>query len=79
MSLASLVANLFSPESPRTTPNRTGFGIVDDGESAGSSFVDVKLRTEGLGSNTMASEALEEEGRPPYLLVREMFVKQSSC
>ncbi len=79
MSLASLVANLFSPESTRTAPSRTGFGIVDDGESGGNSFADVKLRTEGLGTNTMASEALEEEGRPPYLHVREMLLKQGSC
>ena len=79
MSLASLVANLFSPESTRTAPNRTGFGIVDDGESGGSSFADVKLRTEGVRSITMASEALEEEGRPPYLHVWEMLLKQTSC
>lgn len=70
MSLGSRVANLFSG-STNAQQDRNNFGFVDDGLSTGKqNFANVKLGTEGLGSETMASKADEEEGRPPYIHVR---------
>jgi len=69
MSLASKVANLFSG-STNTQTHRNGFGFPEDGLSEGKdTFVDVKMGSEGLTSETMASKAIEEEGRSPYLHV----------
>jgi hypothetical protein len=71
MSLASKVANLFSSESTNPQSNRPGFGFVDDGLSRGEhTFAAVKLGSESLTSEIMASKAAEEEGRSPYLHVR---------
>ncbi|KAE8442100.1 hypothetical protein EG329_003858 [Mollisiaceae sp. DMI_Dod_QoI] len=60
MSLGSRVANLFSG-STNSQRDRESFGIVDDG------LPNVKLGTQGFGSDTMASQTDQEEGRPPYL------------
>lgn len=71
MSLASKVANLFSSGSTSTQTNRNGFGFVDDGLSKGKhSFADVKLGSVDLTPEIMASKAVEEERRSPYLHVR---------
>ncbi len=71
MSLASKVANLFSSGSTNPQPNRPDFDFVDDGLSRGEhTFAAVKLGTESLTSEIMASKAVKEEGRAPYLHVR---------
>jgi hypothetical protein len=73
MSLTSRVANLFSSGSTGTQQDRSDIGFVDDGLSGGKqAFPDVKLGTEGYRSETMAQKAHEEEGRPPYLHVRNI-------
>jgi len=70
MSLASKVANLFSSGSTNSQTNRNGFGFSEDGLSGGKdTFADVKLGPEGIASEIMASKAVEEEGRSPYLYV----------
>jgi len=69
MSLTSRVANLFfsgSTNSSREDRN----DLIDNGLPAGNqSFTSVGMGTELVGSKTMAPQALEEEGRPPYLHV----------
>jgi hypothetical protein len=71
MSLTSKVANLFSSGSTNPQSNRPGFGFVDDGLPGGKhTFADVKLGPEGFTPEIMASKAVEEEGRSPYLHVR---------
>jgi hypothetical protein len=73
MSLASKVANLFSSGSTNAQTNRNGFGFAEDGLSGGKdTFADVKLGSEGFTPEIMASKALEEEGRSPYLHVRDL-------
>ena len=70
MSLASKVANLFSSGSTNAQTNRNVFAFSEDGLSGGKdTFVDVKLGSEGFMSENMASKAVEEEGRSPYLHV----------
>lgn len=70
MSLGSRFASLFSG-STDTKQDRHQLDFVDDGLSVGKqTFADVSLGIQGLGSDTMASQADEEEGRPPYLHVR---------
>ncbi|EMR89976.1 putative solute carrier family 25 member 38 protein [Botrytis cinerea BcDW1] len=65
MSLTSRVANLFSSGSAGSpAEDRTKFGIVDDG---GEEDVNVRVGKRLLGSEVMAQEEVEEEGRPPYL------------
>ncbi|KAF8862573.1 mitochondrial carrier protein-like protein [Acephala macrosclerotiorum] len=67
MSLGSRVANLFSG-STNAQQDRNDLGLVDDGLQAGKqTLADVKLGTVGFGSDTMPSQADEEEGRPPFL------------
>ncbi|KUJ14406.1 mitochondrial carrier [Mollisia scopiformis] len=67
MSLGSRVASLFSG-STNTQQGREKLDFVDDGLPAGKqTFADVNLGIPGLGSDTMASQTDEEEGRPPYL------------
>lgn len=67
--LASRIANLFSPGSIGSNQqNHKDIGFVDDGLSGGTpSFPDAKLGTADFRSNTMASQAVEEEARPPYI------------
>ena len=81
MSLASKVANLFSSGSTNSQPNRNHFGFVDDGLSGGKhTFADVKLGPEGFMPEIMASKAVEEERRSPYLHVRDPpFHKRSAA
>jgi hypothetical protein len=71
MSLASKVANLFSPGSTNAQPNRNEFGFVDDGLPGGKhTFADVKLGPEGFTSESMVSKKVEEKEHRPYLHVR---------
>jgi hypothetical protein len=71
MSLTSKVANLFSPGSTNTQPNRNDFGFVDDGLPGGKqNFADVKLGPEAFTPENMVSKTVEEEERRPYLHVR---------
>jgi len=68
MSLTSRVANLFTSGS--TGQDRNNLSLFEDGLSGGKeTFSNVGLGREVIGSQTMAPEALEEEGRPPYLHV----------
>lgn len=70
MSLTSRVANLFFSEPTNPREDRNCLGTADDGLSGGKrTFADVGLGTDLVGSETMPSETLEEEGRPPYLHV----------
>jgi hypothetical protein len=70
MSLASRVTNFFS--APRGERNSLGFADADDGLPGGKgSFVNGTL---GVVSETMAQKAVEKEGRPPYLHVRNMML-----
>lgn len=70
MSLTSRVTNLFSSGSYTSPEDRHRLGFADD-EITGTKgpFTDVRSGTELSGSDTMASQAVEEEGRPPYLHV----------
>jgi hypothetical protein len=71
MSLASKVANLFSSGSSNSQSKRNSFGFPEDGLSGGKdTFADVKLGPEVITSEIMASKAVEEESRSPYLHVR---------
>lgn len=68
MSLTSRFSNLFFSGSTNAGEDRNRLGYADDGLSAGKdAFSDVTLGTDTIKSETMALEALEEEGRPPYL------------
>ncbi|RDL31432.1 uncharacterized protein BP5553_09641 [Venustampulla echinocandica] len=68
MSLASRVVNLFSSGTNSTQQDRNEISFVDDGAAAGSqAFANIKSRTRSDMSEPMASKALEDEGRPPYL------------
>lgn len=74
-SLATRIANIFSPSSSASAPQsqNTVPGLVDDGlSSVQQSFADISLGAAHLGADTMASEAIEEEeeARPPYIHVR---------
>ena len=66
MSLASRVTNFFSAQ--RGERNNLGFADADDGLAGG---IDGRL---GIRSETMAQKAVEEEGRPPYLHVRDLLL-----
>ena len=71
MSLTSRVANLFFTGSTNAAGDHNRLGFADDGLAGGRvNFSDVRLGTDIISSKTMPSEALEEEGRPPYLHVR---------
>jgi hypothetical protein len=79
--LASRIANLFSPDSTHSnSQNHNSVGFVDDGISGGTGdFPDVKLGTANFRSNTMASEAVEEEeARPPYIHVSYYHIKRKA-
>lgn len=69
--LTSRIANIFSPgSSAPQQQNQNGLGFVDDGLSGGKQpFADISLGAAHLGQDTMASEAVEEEARPPYIHV----------
>ena len=69
MSLTSRVANLFSSGST-TSPHQHRDELADNGLLGGEkAFRSVGMGTELVGSETMAPQAHEEEGRPPYLHV----------
>jgi hypothetical protein len=71
MSLASRISYLFGLPSSSTAQrqNQDIYNLVDDGQS-GTKFEGLDAFGERTtGSDTMAQEEIEEEGRPPYLHV----------
>ena len=69
MSLTSRVATLFSSGSA-TSSRKDHNELTDNGLPGGKeAFATVGMGTKLVGSETMASQAIEDEGRPPYLHV----------
>jgi hypothetical protein len=66
MSLTSRVTNLFVSEST-TREHCNAFGLTDNGlPGSRDGYANVGLASGLTGSDTMAPETLEEEGRPRY-------------
>jgi len=68
MSLTSRVSNLFSSGSTNAQRDLSSIALGEDVRNT--TFTDIRPR--GLGSETMASKAIEEEDRPPYLHVGKL-------
>jgi hypothetical protein len=74
MSLTSRLANLFSSGTTNISDDRNRLAFAEDGLVGGKeTSAGVRFGTKLDRSKTMAPKKLEEEARPPYLHVKELF------